>query len=149
VTTGLPVRWLHPADIIVQGIKPSGEDTQILATAYSDTAYSGTGEREPVLAARNLGEGRIFITLIGTPDDNEGQALHCAGFIVTLQRGAEWAATGTVTQEVPFDFPTEAGTAVRSGFGSMTIDEAFANIGSYNISKSTKYFTYLQDQIRK
>jgi hypothetical protein len=28
------------------------------------------------------------------------------GFIATLQRGAEWAATGKVTQKVPGDFPT-------------------------------------------
>jgi len=27
-------------------------------------------------------------------------------FIVTLQRGAEWAATGKVTQKVPADMPT-------------------------------------------
>jgi hypothetical protein len=28
------------------------------------------------------------------------------GFIVTLQRGAEWAATGMVSQKLPKDFPT-------------------------------------------
>jgi hypothetical protein len=33
-------------------------------------------------------------------------ALRCAGFITTLQRGAEWCATGKVTQAVPEDFPS-------------------------------------------
>ena len=35
------------------------------------------------------------------------EALKCVGFIVTLQRGTEWAATGKVTQtKIPDDFPT-------------------------------------------
>lgn len=150
VTKGLPVKWLHPDDVLVLGLKPAGEDTQILATAsLVDNSYYGTGKREPVLMARNSGKGRIFITMIGTPDDKENNALHCAGFIVTLQRGAEWAVTGNVTQEVPFDFPTAAGSVLRPGFKSMTCEEAFENIGSYDISKSTKYFTYIQSLVRK
>ena len=28
------------------------------------------------------------------------------GFVVTLDRGTEWAATGMVTQKVPENFPT-------------------------------------------
>ena len=32
--------------------------------------------------------------------------MQCTGFQVTLLRGAEWAATGEVTQPVPADFPT-------------------------------------------
>jgi uncharacterized protein len=149
VTKGLPVRWLHPDDEIIQGIKVAGEDSQILATAFSDTAFSGTGRSEPVLVARNLGKGRIFATLIGAPDDDESPALHCAGFIVILQRGAEWAASGNVTQEVPSDFPTAAGIVLRNDFKAVTLDDAFQRIGSYNISKSTKYYTCIQSSIRK
>jgi type 1 glutamine amidotransferase len=149
VTNGLPVRWLHPADIIVQGLKPAGEDSQVLAAAFIGNEFRGPRKREPVLLTRNLGEGRIFTTLLGTPDDNENMALHCTGFIVTLQRGAEWAATGEVTQEVPFDFPTAAGTVLRSDFKTITTDDLFDNIGNYDITRSTKYFTYLQSQIRK
>ncbi len=148
VTKGLPVRWLHPDDVIVQGLKPAGEDTRVLATVSLDNSYFSTGRREPVLLARNFGKGRIFITMIGTPDDKENNALHCAGFIVTLQRGAEWAVTGNVTQEAPFDFPTAAGAVLRPGFKSITYEEVFDNLGNYDIEKSTKYFTYLQSQIR-
>jgi uncharacterized protein len=40
--------------------------------------------------------------------------MHCVGFIVTLQRGAEWAATGKVTQtKLPDDFPTPEKVSVR------------------------------------
>jgi uncharacterized protein len=148
VTNGLPVRWLHPGDLIVQGIKLAG-DSQVLAAAFSDTAFSGSGKREPVLFARNFGKGRIFTTMIGTPSDTVNKALHCAGFIVTLQRGAEWASTGKVTQEVPYDFPNAAATVVRPDFKCITPDEIFEFIGSYDISKSTKYFTLLQSEIRK
>jgi type 1 glutamine amidotransferase len=149
VTKGLPLRWLHPDDEIIQGLKVAGEDVQVLAAAFSDTSFSGTGRFEPVLVARNYGKGRIFATLLGTPDENENQALHCAGFIVTLQRGAEWAATGSVTQEVPSDFPTAAGVVLRPDFKAITLNEAFTNISSYDITKSTKYYTFIQSQIRK
>ena len=149
VTGGLPVRWVHQADLIQNGLQITGEGSQVLATAYSDTAYSGSGKREPVMIAWNLGKGRIFATMIGSPDDIENNALHCAGFIVTLQRGAEWAASGTVTQDVPFDFPTAAGPVLRPDFTEITYDEVFRNIGNYDISKSTKYFTCLQSMIRK
>jgi hypothetical protein len=149
VTKGLPVRWLHPDDEIVEGLRHTGENTQVLATAFSDTSFSGTGRSEPVLVVGNYGNGRIFATLIGAPDEEESPALHCAGFIITLQRGAEWAVTGEVTQEVPFDFPTAAGVVLRPDFKAIDIDEAFDKLSGYDIQKSTKYFTYLQSQIRK
>jgi uncharacterized protein len=149
VMKGLPLKWLHPDDKIVQGMKLSGDDAQILATAFADALFSGTGKREPVLVARNYDKGRIFATLLGTPDEEENSALHCAGFIVTLQRGAEWAATGLVTQEVPFDFPTASDVVIRHDYTEVTLDEAFENIGSYDISKSTKYLTCIQSSIRK
>jgi hypothetical protein len=37
----------------------------------------------------------------------------CVGFITTLARGAEWAATGKVTQKVPADFPTADKVSTR------------------------------------
>ena len=39
--------------------------------------------------------------------------MKCVGFIVTLQRGTEWAATGKVTQKVPADFPGAEKVSVR------------------------------------
>ena len=74
--------------------------------------------------------------------------MHCAGFIVTLQRGAEWAVTGNVTQPVPFDFPNAAGVVLRDNFKEITLQDALANFGTYDITKSTKYLTCLQSHIR-
>jgi len=149
VTSGLPVRWLHPGDVIVQGMSMEGDNLQVLATAFSDTAFAGTGISEPVLVAKNVGQGRVFITMLGTPDLDENKAVKCAGFIVTLQRGAEWAATGKVTQAVPFDFPSAAGVVLRPDYTGVGFDEAFENLGTYEIGSSTLYFTWLQNQIQK
>jgi uncharacterized protein len=48
-----------------------------------------------------FGKGRVFHTTLG----HDVAAMSCVGFITTFDRGAEWAATGKVTQKVPADFP--------------------------------------------
>jgi type 1 glutamine amidotransferase len=82
----------------------------ILATAYSDPEKNGppwspdvkgTDRHEPMLMAINYGKGRVFHTALGHMD----YSMECVGFITTFLRGAEWAATGKVTQEIPADFP--------------------------------------------
>ena len=149
VTKDLPVRWMHGSDELYQQLRGPAKNMQVLATAFADTAFGGTGRHEPVLIAVNYYKGRIFHTTLGHAEDENSPAIHCAGFIVTLQRGAEWAATGNVTQEVPADFPTVAGAVLRTELKEMTLTGAFENIGNYDIEKSTKYFTFLRDQIRK
>jgi len=52
------------------------------------------------------GKGRVFHTALGHNNGKDVTAQKCVGFIVTLQRGTEWAATGKVTQKIPADFPT-------------------------------------------
>jgi type 1 glutamine amidotransferase len=150
VLKGLPARWVHPADVLVRGVNITGEGGQVLATAAAGGPQGGGSRRPvPVMTARTVGEGRVFVTMLGAPDEEESKAMHCAGFITTLQRAAEWAATGTVTQDIPSDFPTAAGAVIRSGFKPVDQKEAFENIGNYDITQSTKYFTWLQAEIRK
>ena len=50
--------------------------------------------------------------------------MQCVGFIVTLQRGAEWAVTGNVTQPVPYDFPSVAGIVLRPDFKELTLEDS-------------------------
>jgi len=64
----------------------------VLATAYSDPAGNGTGEHEPVLFTVDYGKGRVFHTTLGHAKELPSSAMECVGFIVTFQRGAEWAA---------------------------------------------------------
>jgi type 1 glutamine amidotransferase len=149
ITKGLPVRWMHGSDELYQQLRGPAKNMQVLATAFADTNFGGTGRDEPILMVINYDKGRIFHTTLGHADDDGGPAMHCTGFIVTLQRGAEWAASGTVTQEVPFDFPSVAGVVLRSDYKEITLDDAFANIGNYDIPKSTKYFICIQSHIRK
>ena len=74
----------------------------VLATAYSDPTNAGTGRDEPQLMVLRYGQGRVFHTTLG----HDVSAISSVDFVVTLQRGTEWAATGAVTQKVPASFPT-------------------------------------------
>jgi type 1 glutamine amidotransferase len=149
ITKGLPVAWLHGTDELYSQLRGPAKNMQILATAFADSAAGGgTMRDEPILMTITYGKGRIFHTTMGHADEGGGPSMHCAGFIITLQRGAEWAATGDVTQKVPWDFPSAAGVVLRPDFKEMTLDEAFANIGNYEIAKSTKYLSCIQSHIR-
>ncbi len=149
VTKGLPVRWLHGTDELYSQLRGPAENMQILATAFADSAAGGgTMRDEPILMTITYGKGRIFHTTMGHADEGGGPSMECVGFITTLQRGAEWAVTGEVTQKVPWDFPSAAGVVLRPDFKEITLDEVMANIGNYDIPKSTKNFTFLQHRIR-
>jgi uncharacterized protein len=150
IIKGLPDRWLHGTDELYSKLRGPAKNFQILATAFADsTKGGGTMRDEPMLMVISYEKGRIFHTAMGHADEGGGPAMQCAGFIATFQRGAEWAVTGNVTQPVPSDFPSNAGVVLRPDFKEMTIDEAFANIGNYDISKSTKYYSFIQSKIRK
>src|SRR5271157_1496882 len=101
ITKGLPPVWMHAADELYSKMRGPGENMDVLATAYSDPANRGTGHDEPLLMALTYGKGRVFHTMLG----HDPAAMQCVGFITTLARGTEWAATGKVTLAVPKDFP--------------------------------------------
>ncbi len=149
VMKGLPSMWLHGNDELYSQLRGPAKNMQVLATAFADTAAGGgTMRDEPVLMTITYGKGRIFHTTMGHAEEGGGPALQCAGFITTLQRGAEWAVTGDVTQPVPWDFPSVAEVVLRPDFREITLDEAFNNIGKYDIPKSTRYLTCIQSHIR-
>ena len=109
ISKGLPAQWMHASDELYSKMRGPGENMNVLATAMSDPANKGTGHDEPMLMALTYGNGRIFHTTLG----HDTAAMSCVGFIVTLQRGAEWAAIGKVTQKVPSDFPTADKVSTR------------------------------------
>jgi uncharacterized protein len=110
ITRGLPASFIHGGDELYARLRGPGRDMTVLATAWSDPANAGSGRHEPVLMVLRYGRGRIFHTTLGHDVD----AMVSVDFLVALQRGVEWVATGAVRQPVPADFPTDA-VRVRPG----------------------------------
>jgi len=104
IMQGLPEKWLHTPDELYSMLAGPAENVTVLATAKSDT----TRENEPILMVISYGKGRVFHSTMGHDDTS----LKDVGFITTLERGAEWAATGKVTQKVPDNFPDATKTSV-------------------------------------
>jgi type 1 glutamine amidotransferase len=115
IMRGLPANWMHHTDELYSRLRGPGKNMTVLATAYADPSNRGTGFDEPMLMALRFGKGRIFHTTLG----HDAIAISCVGFITVLQRGAEWAATGRVTQKVPKNFPTADSASYRADFAAM------------------------------
>jgi type 1 glutamine amidotransferase len=109
IMKGLPAKWMHTQDELYDSLRGPAKNMHILATAYSDPKYDGTDRDEPSLMVLEFGKGRVFHTTQGHAD----YSMRCVGFITTLLRGTEWAATGEVTIPVPEDFPTEGKSRSR------------------------------------
>jgi type 1 glutamine amidotransferase len=115
ITKGLPAVWMHHNDELYAKLRGPGENMNVLVTAYSDTNNKGTGYDEPQLMALNYGKGRIFHYTPG----HDAVAMSSVDYVVLLQRGTEWAATGKVTQKVPADFPTATTVSYRPDIAAM------------------------------
>lgn len=109
VTDEMPGEWMHMNDELYDLLRGPAENMTVLATAFADKSKGGTGRHEPMIFTINYGKGRVFHTPMGHGKDSQ----ECVGFITTLQRGTEWAATGKVTQKIPSDFPTADKTSAR------------------------------------
>ncbi len=149
ITDGLQQRWMHTPDNFIFNTETLTGDADVLATAWADTIQGGSGAHLPVLFTMNSGEGRVFHSTLGTAANAENMsAMQCVGFITTLQRGAEWAATGVVSQEAPVDFPNSASTHIWANYKPLDLDEILANSMKYEIGKSKKYLTDFSMRIR-
>jgi type 1 glutamine amidotransferase len=97
VTKGMPREWMHAPDELYDNMRGPIANIRLLATAYS----KGTQAHEPMIWTIDYGKGRVFHTPMG----HDLNGMRCVGFIATLRRGTEWAATGKVTQPLPENFP--------------------------------------------
>jgi type 1 glutamine amidotransferase len=109
ITKGLPEKFMHVKDELYGWLRGPARNLTVLATAFAPADKGGADEHEPILFTVRYGQGRVFQNAMGhTP-----QELKSVAFIATFQRGAEWAASGKVTQEVPDDFPAAEKASVR------------------------------------
>jgi type 1 glutamine amidotransferase len=105
ITQGMPAEWMHAKDELYDQLRGPAKNMQILATAESQV----TGRHEPMIFTIRYGKGRVFHTPMGHAEYSQ----ECVGFITTLQRGTEWAATGNVTIPIPPDFPGTDAVSTR------------------------------------
>lgn len=110
IVNDMPRAWMHTQDELYDMLRGPAQELEVLATAYASKSIGGSGRHEPIVMTVKYGKGRVFHTPLGHAD----YSMECVGFITTLQRGAEWAATGKVTQAIPEDFPTADQTSKRA-----------------------------------
>jgi hypothetical protein len=115
IVKGLPPIWMHQGDELYSRMRGPGKNMTVLATGFSDAENHGSGHDEPMLMVLSYGKGRIFHTALG----HDINGMSAVDFVVTLQRGTEWAATGKVTQKVPAVYPTANTVAYRADFAAM------------------------------
>lgn len=101
ITQGLPEKFMHCNDELYGWLRGPAKNLTVLATAFAPKDKGGAGEHEPLLFTVQYGKGRVFQNALG----HTSKELKSVAFIATYQRGAEWAASGQVTQKAPADFP--------------------------------------------
>ena len=107
IMRGLRASFPQGNDELYANLKWQPEGSfHVLATAYDDHSLYKPGEKQPIPGAGlnqpmlwtvKFGSGRVFATALGHDPD----AMKMPGFTATFVRGAEWAATGSVTMPVP------------------------------------------------
>jgi uncharacterized protein len=148
IIKGLPKKWKHAKDELYANLRGPAKNMEILAFAPSQK----TNRNEPVLMTITYGKGRIFHTVLGHAGNTVFfPAMECAGFVTTTQRGAEWAATGKVKQEIPANFPTENQTLLWPFFEDIHSDitPIINRMQEYAIGKSYEGFNILQKLIKE
>jgi len=102
----MPTEWMHAKDELYDSQRGPAENMEILASAYSDPDTGGSGAHEPIVWTVRYGKGHVFTTVMGHVKADFTDPIRCVGFQAIMCRGAEWAATGRVTLQLPEDFPT-------------------------------------------
>jgi uncharacterized protein len=107
ITKGLRKSFHQHDDELYANLKWQPEGSyHVLATAWDEHSLykgkakqpiPGEGIHQPMLWTVEYGKGRVFATVLG----HDGTAVKLPGFVTTFTRGAEWAATGSVTIPVP------------------------------------------------
>ena len=122
ITRGLPDNWIHGRDEMYDRMRGPANIKDLLYSGYAIAEKGGSGREEPLVFTVDYGKAHIFHLMLGHagPTSDNNPAMQCAGFQTLLLRGAEWAATGKVTQPVPTDFPTAEKPSFRLQYKAPT-----------------------------
>lgn len=114
IMKGLLTTWLYTKDELYHSLRGPAKNVTVLATSEQEKSDNGSGRQEPVLMVIKYGKGRIFHSTMGhvSKKSNNLDALLCSGFVTTLLRGAEWAATGKVKQKLIYKLPDDTQTQI-------------------------------------
>jgi len=93
VTRGMS-DFMHATDELYHRLEMQ-PNIHLLATAFDAPDTGGTGRDEPVAWTVDYQGGRCFHNVLG----HNAESMQDAGFVALVQRGTEWAATGTVSDE--------------------------------------------------
>lgn len=118
ITKGLPDNWMHGKDEMYDSMRGPANIKDLLYSGKAEKETGGSGKEEPLVFTVDYGKARIFHIMLGHcgPTAEDNPAMQCAGFQTLLLRGAEWAATGEVTQSLPADFPTDKLVSLRKEY---------------------------------
>ncbi|MBI4580822.1 MAG: PmoA family protein, partial [Planctomycetes bacterium] len=123
ITQGLADFWITD-ELYQKMVKLGKSDFHLLADAFAEPQFSGTGQWEPVLITTRLGKGRGVNFLLG----HDVHAMRSVAWQTLMLRGTEWAATGRVTIPMPENWPTTA--AAAEGVG-VDVDTAITAAAAY------------------
>ncbi len=93
---------------------------KILGTATNNDLSSRGTEDQAAIMVSDYGKGRIFHTILG----HDARTMRNRGFRTLMLRGAEWAATGSVTQAIPQELQVLDGS--DKAFSWVETDSSFA-----------------------
>lgn len=118
IVKGLPATWMHAQDEMYDRMRGPANIKDLLYSGYAIPERGGSGLEEPLVFTVDYEDARIFHIMLGHcgPTAEENPAMQCTGFQTLLLRGAEWAATGKVTQDIPSDFPTATSISLRPDY---------------------------------
>lgn len=101
IVNDFPACWMHASEQLTHGQHGPAKGLTILTYAWSKDSK----QNEPLDWVRQFGKGRVYTTMLGHTWKNEPNPNYSdAGFQLLLARGAEWAASGRVTIQVPIGF---------------------------------------------
>ena len=113
INKNYPDQWQTANTEVYYFPRGAGENLSVLSYAYDST---GTKRQWPVEWVVSYGRGRVYNSSMGHlwRGETYPPAYRCIGFQTTMIRATEWLAKGTVTYQLPVNFPSKNSQSLYS-----------------------------------